>query len=304
MWLVLLSLGLAFNVVAAEPEMVEEEDEEEIFPKMHLRLGHTAAPTHVLHKADLLFAREVAQRTNNRVQIDVYPSFELGDQDSLVEQVSMGSVDMCHVTQSNTTSYVPRMYAMTLPFIFRDYAHSHRVIDNFLEKWENEGYEQVNIHLLAIYDYGFRYLTTHDREVHSAADVKGLRLRVPNYRGVKVMFDSLGAETKTINYFSLYQSLSNGTVEAQENPFDTILADGLFLLQNRIALTYHHLDTQDLIINADLFYSFDPRLQRIFYESAKKAQALTRELIAEKDEETLYELKKKGMAVNDVDRKS
>ncbi len=74
-WFALLvTVCFTINVYAAEQaegEAAAEEEEEELFPKMHLRLGHTAASTHVLHKADLLFAREVAQRTNNRVQIDI-----------------------------------------------------------------------------------------------------------------------------------------------------------------------------------------------------------------------------------------
>ena len=307
-WLTGITIGLCGcllwgGAVRAEDDLAVADEEEE-FPSIHLRLGHTSALNHSHNKAAEQFAREVREKTGGRVIIDIFPNFELGDQESLVEQVNLGGVDMCIATHGNTGTFVPRLNALTAPYLFNDYAHSHRVIDNFLLRWENEALEEFNLHALAIFDYGFRHLTTKGKAIYDVNDLKGMVIRVPNYRGLKLGLEEMGAETKSVAYFYLYQALASGTVTAQDNPLDTILSDGLYAVQDHLSLTFHYLDTQNLLINYDLYSSFSRKLQKVLTDAATNAMMLTRELIANRDELTLSELQRKGFKVNDVRRSS
>ena len=79
----------------------------------------------------------------------------------------------------NLAMYSKKLNAMTAPFLFKDYDHAHRTIDAFVMPWMNEGLAQHDAVGLSMFDYGFRQTTTKGVPVNSAADLKGVKIRVP-----------------------------------------------------------------------------------------------------------------------------
>ena len=117
-------------------------------------------------------------------------------------------------------------------------------------------------------------------------------------------FDALAANTQTIAYSELYQSLKQGVVDAEENPVATILADSYFECQNQLALTGHFFDMQALLINKDKYEEMSDELKAVINKAAINAQNLTRTLIEGQEADIIAELKAKGMNVTEVDKKS
>lgn len=269
-----------------------------------VRLAHTANVSHVHHEAAEQFAKNIAARTNGKYEVQVYPAGELGDQPALAEQITLGALDMAVVSLGNMAMYDRRLNAMTAPFLFESYDHAHKVIDNFVMTWMNDGLAQHDAVGLAMFDYGFRQTTTQDIIVKTADDLKGVRIRVPPATGLLAAFDAIGANTQKIAYSELYTSLKQGVVDAEENPVFTILADSLFETQNQLALTSHYFDCQVFLANKTFFENLPEDDRKIFLEEAVKAQNLTREKISKGEAEVIKELQAKGMNVTVPDRNS
>ena len=292
------AIAAAVCAFAASPAFSAE------FKSMTLRLAHTAATSHAHHQAAVQFAKNVEERTGGQVKVEVYPAGELGDQPALAEQITMGSLDMAVVSLGNLATYSKKLNAMTAPFLFENYDHAHKVIDNYVMDWMNQGLASHDTYGLAMFDYGFRQTTTKGITVNSAADLKGVKIRVPPSAGLLAAFDAVGANTQKIAYSELYSSLKQGVVDGQENPVFTILADSLFETQDNLALTNHYFDCQALIINKATYDAQSKELQQILKEEAVKAQNLTRDLISGGEAKVIEELKGKGMKVTTPDRKS
>lgn len=269
-----------------------------------IKLAHTASVAHVHHEAALQFAKNVAERTQGKYEVQIYPAGELGDQPALAEQITMSALDMAIVSLGNMAMYDRRLNAMTAPFLFKNYDHAHRTIDSFVMKWMNKGLAQYDSIGLSMFDYGFRQVTTKDIEVKTADDLKGVKIRVPPSTGLLAAFDALGANTQKIAYSELYTSLKQGVVDSQENPVFTILADSLFETQNQLAITNHYFDCQVLLINKTFYESLPVDIQKILQEEAMKAQDLTREKIVSEEDSVIETLKTKGMNVTTPDRES
>ena len=154
------------------------------FSAQTIRLAHTAAVSHAHHEAALQFAKNVSERTGGKVKVEVYPAGELGDQPALAEQVTLGALDSAVVSLGNLAMYSKKLNAMTAPFLFKDYDHAHRTIDAFVMPWMNEGLAQHDAVGLSMFDYGFRQTTTKGVPVNSAADLKGVKIRVPPATGL------------------------------------------------------------------------------------------------------------------------
>lgn len=274
------------------------------FSAQTIRLAHTAAVSHAHHEAALQFAKNVSERTGGKVKVEVYPAGELGDQPALAEQVTLGALDSAVVSLGNLAMYSKKLNAMTAPFLFKDYDHAHRTIDAFVMPWMNEGLAQHDAVGLSMFDYGFRQTTTKGVPVNSAADLKGVKIRVPPATGLLAAFDAVGANTQKIAYSELYTSLKQGVVTGEENPVFTILADSLFETQDELALTNHYFDCQVLLFNKMFLEGLQPELQAILKEEAVKAQNLTRDRISHGEAAVIEELKKKGMHVTNPDRDS
>ncbi len=269
-----------------------------------LRLAHTAARSHAHHLAAEQFAKNVGERTKGAVTVEVYAAGELGDQPSLAEQVSLGSIDLGIISLGNLATYAPKLSAMTAPFLFDNYDHAHKAIDGYVTAWMNKDMGKMDAVVLSMFDYGFRHTTTKGIPVTKADDLKGVKIRVPPSPGLLAAFDSVGANTQSIAYSELYSSLKQGVVDGQENPVFTILADSLFECQDQLALTGHYFDVQGLIVNKATWNDLDPAVQTILKEEAINAQTLTRQMIQGGEADVIEKLKAKGMHVTAPDKQS
>lgn len=276
------------------------------FPVMEITLAHSAATSHAHHSGAVAFAEKVSELTGGNVTVNIYPASELGDQPALIESCyTGGDVQIVIASQSNMASYMPKLNAFGAPFMFESYDHAHRTMDNYVLGWINEdSAEQMNMHALSMFDYGFRHVTTNGIAVNSAEDMKGLKIRVPSSSVLLATFDSLGSNTQTIAYAELYQSLKQGVVDAEENPVATIMADCLYECQDTLVLTGHLFDGQCLLINQELWDSFSPELKAIFEEAALAGQQVTRDLVSGEEESTIAALQEKGMTVIHPDLQS
>ena len=192
--------------------------QEDGFPELNISLAHSAATSHAHNTAAQTFADIVSEQTGGKVTVTIYPASELGDQPALIESCyTDGDVDMVIASQSNMATYMPKLNALAAPFLFDSYDHAHKVMDDYVLDWINEDVgTQMNMHALAMFDYGFRHVTTNDIVVNSADDLNGVKIRVPGSAGLLATFDALGCNTQTIAYSELYQSLKQGVVAAEE----------------------------------------------------------------------------------------
>ncbi|TMI38040.1 MAG: TRAP transporter substrate-binding protein, partial [Betaproteobacteria bacterium] len=65
---------------------------------------------------------------------------------------------------------------------------------------------------------GFRQISTVDKRVLIAEDLRGMRMRVPDGQMFRDVFTALEAQPVTINIRELYAALKSRQVDGQENP--------------------------------------------------------------------------------------
>ncbi len=103
--------------------------------------------------------------------------------------------------------------------------------------------------MLAVTYYGKRHVTTGSREVHTVADMAGIKLRVPPVDTFQAMVAAWGGQATPINFNELYLALSQGAVDGQENPLPTIASAKLYEVQKYLILTGHIITPRIVIAN-------------------------------------------------------
>jgi TRAP-type transport system periplasmic protein len=267
-----------------------------------LTLGHGAAPGNPRHEASVKFAEVVKAKSNGRIEVQVAPSGQLGDDAAMVTALRTGALDLSANSQGAVANAVPEYAAFGMPFLFTTAAHAFKVLDGPIGKELADKSAEKGLVVLGYWDNGIRHMTTSRKPITKVEDMKGLKMRTPPDTVLVDIMKSLGAEAQQIKFAELYVALQQGVVDGQENPIMNIHASKLYEVQKHLALTSHQFQMTPFLMGKRSWDRLSDADKKIVQEAAAEATVLQRKLSAESDDKLLADLKAKGVQVTSVDK--
>ena len=267
-----------------------------------LTLGHGAAVGNPRHEAAVKFAEVVKARSGGRIEVQVAPSAQLGDDAAMVTALRTGALDMSANSQGAVANAVPEYAAFGMPFLFSSPAAAFKLLDGPLGKELADKSAEKGLVLLGTWDNGIRQMTNSKRPIGKVEDMKGLKMRVPPDATLVDIMKSLGAESQQIKFAELYVALQQGVVDGQENPLMNIHASKLYEVNKFISLTGHKYEMTPFLMSKRSWDKLSDADRKAVQEAAAEATALQRKLSAEADDKLLAELKAKGVQVTTPDK--
>ena len=270
--------------------------------QIKLKWAHVYETSEPFHTASVWAAQEINKRTNNRYAIDVYPASQLGKEADINQGLSLGSVDIIISGSSFAAKSYPPIGVTYYPYTFRDADHLLAYTKSDVFKELAKGYEdKTGHHIVAVTYYGVRH-TSSNKPIKTCADMKGLKIRVPDVPAYLAMPRACGANTAPIAFAEVYLALQNGTVEAQENPLTTIEAKKIYEVQKHIVLTGHIVDHLNTIISASLWKKLSDEDRKIFTDVAQEAAAKATAEIKVNEAKLVDFFKEKGLTVTEINK--
>ena len=173
-----------------------------------LKWAHVYETSEPFHTASVWAAQEINKRTNNRYAIDVYPASQLGKEADINQGLSLGSVDMIVSGSSFAAKSYPPIGVTYYPYTFRDADHLLAYTKSDVFKELAKGYEdKTGHHIVAVTYYGVRQ-TSSNKPIKTCADMKGLKIRVPDVPAYLAMPRACGANTAPIAFAEVYLALA------------------------------------------------------------------------------------------------
>ncbi|MFB3816917.1 MAG: TRAP transporter substrate-binding protein [Candidatus Methylomirabilales bacterium] len=278
----LLALGGPADIRAAEFDLVE---------------AHTTTPDHPYTLGMVRFAQLVRERSHGRINITVHHSRQLGDERQVVEGLQLGTI---HLTVSSTGplgGFVPAINVLDLPFLFRDAAHAHAVLDGEIGQSLLRKFADVGITGLAFWENGFRHMTSAKRPIRRPEDLKNLKVRVMENKVHQAAFRQLGADATPMAWGEVFTSLQQGLLDAQENPIPIIATFKLYEVQKYLSLTGHVYSPAPLLLSRKVWDRLPADLQTVMRDTAMEVARVERSLVRSQEQKQLGELKARGMVV-------
>jgi tripartite ATP-independent transporter DctP family solute receptor len=273
------------------------------FAQIKVKWGHVYETSEAFHTEAVWAAGEFAKRTNNKYQIEVFPASQLGKETDINQGLSLGSVDIIMSGSSFAARSFPPLGVTYYPFTFRDADHLLAYTKSDIFKELTKGYEEKTGHkITAVTYYGIRH-TSSNKPFKSCAEMRGLKIRVPDVPAYLAMPRSCGANTTPIAFAEVYLALQNGTVEAQENPLTTIEAKKFFEVQKHIVLTGHIVDHLNTVIAKGFWEKLTADEQKILTEVTQEAAARATNKIKADEAKLVQFFKDKGLTVTEIDKK-
>lgn len=270
-----------------------------------MKFAHVYETSEPFHEWAVWAADEIEKRTDGRHTMEVFPASSLGKEVDINEGLGLGTVDVIYTgNQFAARSYGPIGIAGA-PYMFRDVDHwkAYRESDLFRDLAQGYRDETDNKVITQTY-YGQRHVTS-NVEIDTPADMEGLKIRTPNAPLYMMMPEAVGANPTPIAFAEVYLALQQGTVDAQENPLNTIRAKKFYEVQDYINLTGHITDSLLTIVSGITWNSLSEEDQEILTNVLEEAaQGATQDII-ESEEELASWFEDEGTTVNqDVDREA
>lgn len=264
-----------------------------------LRFGHAHPTTDSQHVAALEFAKKVKERTQGGIEIQVFPSNQLGNDNTMIAGVRGGTIDIEMSGNPYFTGIEPKLNVLDLPYLFDDIAHVAKVLDGSIGRSLLNDLESKQMKGLAFWEIGFRSLANSRRPVNKAEDIKGLKLRTtPNPAHIKA-FQLLGAAPQPMPFSEVYSALETKAIDGHENPPSVMLSTKMHEVQKYLSLTKHAYTALVVIMNKAKFDALKPEYQQILLQEAVNTAKFQRDLNAKGEAAALAELRKNGMQIVD-----
>jgi tripartite ATP-independent transporter DctP family solute receptor len=267
-----------------------------------LTLGHGAAPGNPRHEAAVKFAEIVKAKSAGRLEVQVAPSAQLGDDAAMVTALRTGALDMSANSQGAVANAVPEYAAFGMPFLFASAAQAFKVLDGPLGKELGDKSAEKGMVVLGYWDNGIRQMTNSKRPIAKVDDMKGLKMRTPPDAVLVDIMQALGADAQQIKFSELYVALQQGVVDGQENPLANIHASKLYEVQKHLALTNHQFQMTPFLMSKRSWDKLSADDRKAVQEAATEATTLQRKLSADADAKLLADLKAQGVQVTTVDK--
>jgi tripartite ATP-independent transporter DctP family solute receptor len=269
--------------------------------KYNWKLASVLPESHPVHKALVMFADKVKEKTNGEAIVTVYPAGQLGQEKDYIEGVKLGSIEFTKVSSAPLGQFSKSLQVVSLPFIWKNADHQHKVVDGAIGERLMQDLDAAGFKGLAFFDAGFRSVTTSKAPVKKPDDLKGLKIRVMQSEPLIESINAFGATAVPMGQSEVYVALQQKVIDGWENNEPTVISFNMQEVAKYYSYTRHVSIPDILIMSKPVFDAAPPEIQKAILEAAKETIPAQRKIWSDYVEQAKTQLKEKGMEFNEVD---
>ena len=223
------------------------------------------------------FAEEVYRLSEGSMRIQVYPNSVVGGDRELLESCKDADIPFVVQNTAPQVTFMPDIAVFDMPVLFDSISDVRRVVDNptFMQHI-SKVYQRGGYELLGYADQGFRVMTT-NKPVQTLDDFKGQKIRTMENPYHLQFWKQLGANPTPMTFSEVYIGLQQGTIDAQENPYEVVVSNKLYEQEDYVVETNHLPHFISLIVSEKFMRTLSNHQQDIIRQAAEIAKAYARQ---------------------------
>jgi len=189
--------------------------------EVNLRVHHFLSDKHNTHAKVLApWAEKIEKESGGRIKMTIFPRMQLGGKPpQLMDQVRDGVADVVWTLPGYTAGRYPRIAAFELPFMVSSAEATSQALQEYYEKHAQE--EFADVKPLWFHTHARGVIHTREKQIKTAADFDGMKLRAPN-RGIGTAMEAMGAASVFMPVPALPEALSKGVVDGAVIPWEIV----------------------------------------------------------------------------------
>lgn len=266
-----------------------------------LKVGHSAQPTHHMHKAWLKFADLVSAGSKGEIKVEVYPADQMGTSLEQMEYVQEGTLDLCSEAMSLLSTWDRAFGVTEMPYVFTSREQALSVLnEGDFADYMNSRMEPLGLKGLGVPENGFRQITNNARPIEKPSDLKGLKIRTMQVDSHIVAYKQFGANPSPMAFGEVYSALQQGVVDGQDNPLSQISTARFYEVQKYLTMANIVFSADVVVMNLDKFNSLSPEYQKLVQNSMQEALAYQQTIIKAEEKGYLDAFRKAGLTVTEL----
>ena len=239
------------------------------------------------------FAEILNEKSDGKINIDVYEFGALGSEVDQVEQLQNGLVEFAVISPGFTGGMVAEGQVFALHFLFPDDEEKTQEILNTSEAINTQlagMYEAHNIKPLAFFTEGATQWTGNS-ELRTPEDFENFKMRTQESPLIQESYKAYGADPTAMSWSELYTSLDRGVVDGQENPTFFIQDASFHEVQDHMTISNHNHYVAMATVNPTFYNNLPDNVRQLIDETVEEMQPRVFEMQKEMNESLLDEIK-------------
>ena len=244
---VLIICSLAFS----QPLMAKE---------IVIKFSHVTTEKTPKGKAAKYLQELVEQRMKGKVRIEVFPNSQLYNDKEVLKALLLGDIQLAAPSLSKFGKYTKKWGLFDLPFLFKD----DKAIACFtngpagqelLDAVNNKGLKGLGYWL-----NGMKQLSA-NKPLIVPGDAKGEKFRIMSSDVLEAQFKAVDANPQKMSFSEVYNALSTGVIDGQENTWSNIRTKKFFEVQSDFTESNHGVLEYVLVTSTEFWNSLPKDIQ-------------------------------------------
>lgn len=261
-----------------------------------IKAAHVTATDHPFHLGLLKFKEIVEQKSENKINVKIYPSTQLGNERDIIEGLQMGTIQISPTANAPLSAWVQELMVFDLPYLFRDRAHAEKVLNGSIGSTFAEKTEKFGIKILAFWTAGTRNIFT-KKPIHSIEDLQGLKIRVMENPIHIETFNLFGAQATPMASGEVFTALQQGIIDGAENDPNSFYTFGYWQITKFYSMTQHVYGPAPFMVSKKFYDSLSEDFRTIIQNAAIIARDYQLKTSKEITNESLKRLSENGVEI-------
>lgn len=219
-------------------------------------------------------AEKMAELSDGRLTMKVYPNNQLGDSVANFQQMQEnGSVQMGELSAAALASFTDLYTPYSLPFLFKNKEQAFEYFDNSDQAKEiaEKFCEETGVRIIGWYYNDARTLTNSKRAIRTPDDMKGLKIRVMQSDVYIKTFEALGASPTSMSFAEVFTGLQQGAIDGQDNGMVLTVSQKFHEVQKYFTDLNHVIDMAPILVSEEFYQSLPDDLKTILTDCIAEA---------------------------------
>ena len=283
-----LTLTASFNAVAQD------------FKPRLIRFGYGLNEQSNQGRAAKVFAEAVEKASGGKMKVRAIGAAALGADTQMQQALIGGAQEMMVGSTATLVGITKEMALWDTPFLISNAKEADALLDGPIGDKVRAKLQEKGLVGLAYWENGFRNLTNSKRPINKMEDMSGIKLRVMQNNVFLDSFKTLGTNAVPMAFSELFGALETGTVDGQENPFNTILSSKFYEVQKYLTVTNHVYSPWIVLVSKKWWDQLSAAEQKVLTDAAVASRDFERKDTRAEAASAVDALKGKGMQVNEL----
>ena len=270
--------------------------------KTVLKMGTLGSTEYFYYKGAKQMADQVAAKAGDRLEIQVFPNQQLGNERDMIEGMQLGTIDLAVINTPLLAGFDPRFQLFDMPFLFNSWEHVNKTLTSPIGDDLKRSLEPKQLKAFAFSTAGFRHVLNYKRPIHKPEDLSGLKIRTLDNPVHVAIMNAMGANATPMQYSEVATALRQHTVDGLDSPIAATVTEKFYETNKYLSLTGHVFTGVIYLMGMKRFQSLPADLQAIVADAAASGASTETTLHNQFELEALKILPEQhGMEINKVD---